>query len=248
MRAACAVVAAGLVALSPPVGGALAQVAIESRRVTFPAGASSTLLKGQLKGDQTVDYKLRAGAGQTLTVELKGSNPQNYFNVLAAGTANALFIGSSSGNRFRGLLPSDGDVRVRVYLMRPAARRNETSTYSLKVWIGGVPIAPVPAARDALIPGTRYHASAEVPCVSGSSSGKAARCKASVIRRANNSATVVVMNPEGQKRQFLFVKGKAVASDQPEKLSVQRRGDVSVLLLGENFERYEIVDALVVGG
>jgi len=56
------------------------------------------------------------------------------------------------------------------------------------------------------------------------------------------------MNPEGQKRQFLFVKGKAVASDQPEKLSVQRRGDVSVLLLGENFERYEIVDALVVGG
>jgi hypothetical protein len=41
---------------------------------------------------------------------------------------------------------------------------------------------------------------------------------------------------------------KAVASDQPEALSVQRRGDVSVLLLGDNFERYEIVDALVVGG
>jgi hypothetical protein len=224
-------------------------VAIESQRVTFRAGADSTLLKGQLKGDQTVDYKLRAGAGQTLTVELKGSNLQNYFNVMAAGTDNdnALFIGSSSGNRFSGFLPSDGDVRVRVYLMRPAARRNETSTYSLKVGIGGVPLASLPASRDALIPGTPYHASAQVPCVSGSS-GKAASCKASVIRRANNSATVVVTNPEGQKRQFLFVKGKAVASDQPEKLSVQRRGDVSVLLLGENFERYEIVDALVVGG
>jgi hypothetical protein len=81
--------------------------------------------------------------------------------------------------------------------------------------------------------------------VSGSS-GKAFRCKASVIRRANNSATVVVTNPEGQKRQFLFVQSKAVASDQPEALSVQRRGDASVLLLGENFERYEIVNALVV--
>jgi hypothetical protein len=56
------------------------------------------------------------------------------------------------------------------------------------------------------------------------------------------------MNPEGQKRQFLFVNGKAVASDQPEKLMVQMRGDRSVLTLGENFERYEIVDALVVGG
>ncbi|WP_216906948.1 hypothetical protein [Synechococcus sp. CCY 0621] len=200
--------------------------AIESQRVTFRAGADSTLLKGDL----TVDYKLRAGAGQALTVELKCSNAQSYFNVMAAGTDTALFIGSSSGNRFRGPLPSDGDVRVRVYLMRPATRRTETSTFSLKVGISGAPLAPVPASRDALIPGTPYHASADVPCGSG------------------NSATVLVMNPEGQKRQFLFVKGKAVASNQPEKLSVQRRGDVSVLLLRENVERYEIVDALVVGG
>jgi hypothetical protein len=247
MRAPLAFVAAGLLAISLPAGVGVAQTAIKSQRVTFRAGADSTLLKGQLKGDQTVDYILRAGAGQTMTVELMGSNLQNYFNVMAAGTDNALFIGSSSGNSFRGLLPSDGDVRVRVYLMRPAARRNEASTYSLKVGIGGIPLAPIPASRDAVLPGTSYHASAEVPCMSGSS-GKAASCKASVIRRANNSATVVVTNPEGQKRQFLFVKGKAVTSDQPEKLSVQRRGDVSVLSLGENFERYEIVDALVVGG
>ena len=131
--------------------------------------------------------------------------------------------------------------------MRPAARRNESSSYNLRVQISGAPLAPVPASRDALIPGTPYHASAEVACMSGSS-GMVARCKATVIRRANNSGTVVVTNPEGQKRQFLFVNGKAVASDQPEKLSVQRRGDVSVINLGENFERYEIVDALVVGG
>jgi len=247
MRAPLAFVAAGLLAISLPAGVGVAQTAIKSQRVTFRAGADSTLLKGQLKGDQTVDYILRAGAGQTMTVELMGSNLQNYFNVMAAGTDNALFIGSSSGNSFRGLLPSDGDVRVRVYLMRPAARRNEASTYSLKVGIGGIPLAPIPASRDAVLPGTSYHASAEVPCMSGSS-GKAASCKASVIRRANNSATVVVTNPEGQKRQFLFVKGKAVTSDQPEKLSVQRPCDVSVLSLGENFERYEIVDALVVGG
>jgi hypothetical protein len=225
----------------------MAQAAIESQRVVFRAGADSSLVKGQLKGDQTVDYILRAGAGQTLAVELKGSNLQNYFNVLAAGTDNALFIGSSAGNSFRGLLPSDGDVRVRVYLMRPAARRYESSSYSLRMGIDGVPLAPIPASRDALIPGTPYHASAEVPCISGSS-GKAASCKASVIRRANNSATVVVTNPEGQKRQFLFVNGKAVASDQPEKLMVQKRGELSLLSLGENFERYEIVDALVVGG
>jgi hypothetical protein len=131
--------------------------------------------------------------------------------------------------------------------MRPAARRHEASSYSLRIGIGGAPLAPVPASRDALIPGTPYHASAEVACGSGSSA-KLATCKAFVIRRANNSCTVVITSPEGQKRQFLFVNGGAVASDQPEKLSVQRRGDVSLLSLGENFEHYEIVDALVVGG
>jgi len=247
MRAPLVSVAAGLLAISLQAGSGVAQTAIERQRVEFRVGAESSLVKGQLKGDQTVDYILRAGAGQTLNVELKGSNLQNYFNVLAAGTDNALFIGSSSGNSFRGLLPSDGDVRVRVFLMRPAARRLESSSYSLRMGINGAPLAPLSPSRDALIPGTPYHASAEVPCISGSS-GKTSRCKASVIRRANNSATVVVTNPEGQKRQFLFVNGKAVASDQPEKLVVQIRGDVSVLSLGENFERYEIVDALVVGG
>jgi len=247
MRAPLAFVAVGLLINGLHARAGMAQAAIESQRVVFRTGADSSLVKGQLKGDQTVDYILRAGAGQTLAVELKGSNLQNYFNVMAAGTDNALFIGSSSGNSFRGLLPSDGDVRVRVYLMRPAARRHESSSYSLRMGIDGAALAPIPASRDALIPGTPYHASAEVPCISGMS-GLVSRCKASVIRRANNSATVVVTNPEGQKRQFLFVNGKAVASDQPEKLMVQKLGDLSVLSLGENFERYEIVDALLVGG
>jgi hypothetical protein len=98
MRVPVAFVAAGLMAISFAAGDGVSQPAIESQRATFRSGADSTLLKGQLKGDQTVDYKLRAGAGQTLAVELKGSNPQNYFNVMAAATDNALFIGSSSGS------------------------------------------------------------------------------------------------------------------------------------------------------
>jgi hypothetical protein len=247
MRALLVTATACLLAITLPAGIGVAQPSIQSQGVNFRAGTNSTLLQGQLKGYQSVDYKLRAGAGQALTVELKGSNLQNYFNVMAAGSESALFIGSSSGNSFRGLLPSDGDVTVRVYLMRAAARRNESSRYSLRVGISGAPLVPVPASQDALIPGTPYHASGEVACTSGSS-GKAAWCKASVIRRANNSGTVVITNPEGQKRQFLFVQGRAVASDQPEKLLVQRRGDVSVIRLGENGERYEILDALVVGG
>ena len=90
MRAPLASIAAGLLALSLQAGSGVAQTVIESQRVAFPAGAASTALKGQLKGDQTVDYKLRAGAGQIMTVDLKGSNLQNYFNVIAAGSDSAM--------------------------------------------------------------------------------------------------------------------------------------------------------------
>jgi hypothetical protein len=250
LAAALIPAAAGLVMISVSGGDSLAQRTIlspgpiQSQRVVFPAGAESTLINGRLKGYQTVDYTLRASAGQTLTAALQASNGQTYFNVMAAGASNAQFIGSISGHSFRGLLPSDGDVKVRVYLMRPAARRNETTTYSLRLAISGSPLAPLPASQDALIAGTPYHASGEVPCMTR----QTASCKASVIRRANNSATVVVITPEGQTRQFLFVKGRAMGTDQPDPLAVRRRGDVSVLTLGENLERYEIADALVMGG
>ncbi|MBW4532135.1 MAG: hypothetical protein KME02_15735 [Aphanothece saxicola GSE-SYN-MK-01-06B] len=149
MRAPLALFTAGLLAFGLPAGDALAQSGIESRRVSFPAGAESALLKGQIKGDQTVDYKLRAGAGQTLTVDLKGSNSQNFFNVMAAATDTALFIGSVSGNRFKGLLPSDGDVTARVYLMRPAARRNETSTYASR---SALPVPRSPPCPPPVMP------------------------------------------------------------------------------------------------
>jgi hypothetical protein len=79
MRAPLAFVAVGLLTIGLHARAGMAQTAIERQRVEFRAGADSSLVKGQLKGDQTVDYVLRAGAGQAMTVELKGSNLQNYF-------------------------------------------------------------------------------------------------------------------------------------------------------------------------
>ena len=128
------------------------------------------------------------GAGQKLTVDLKASNSQNYFHVMVAGSGNPLFIGTTSRNCFSGPLLIDGDVTVRVYLLQSAARRNETNTYSLRVSSAGIQLAPVPAYRDFVPPDTPFHASAEVPCGSGSSD-KAARYEAFVIWRANNGAS-----------------------------------------------------------
>jgi len=111
---------------------------IREERVRFQAGTSGTTLKGHLRGREEVDYMLGAKAGQHMTVELHTDNPQNYFNILPPGSSEeAIFVGSSSGNRFDGSLPDSGDYRIRVYLMRAAARRDEQANYSLSIHIDG---------------------------------------------------------------------------------------------------------------
>ena len=105
---------------------------IVSRPIQFAKGASSATVKGSFKGGTTIDYKLRAKAGQTMSVALKTSNGSNYFNVLPPGSNDvAIFVGSTDGNEWTGTLPADGEYTIRVYLMRNAARRNETANYTL---------------------------------------------------------------------------------------------------------------------
>ena len=210
-------------------------------------GGGPKLIRAQIRGREYVDFLVNAGAGQTLSVTMKASNRQNYFNVLPPRSQAAMFIGSTSGTEFSGLLPVEGDYVVRVYLMRAAARRNESSRYSLSVALAGKSLAPLPASKDALVPGTPYHASATVPCrawgelVDG-------ECPAFVIRRAfDGTATVEIRRADGYLRRVLFVNAKPVSSDSPNEISVSRRGDNSVVLIG-NDERMEIPDAFLTGG
>ena len=51
-----------------------AQSDILKHPVQFAKGKSGTTIKGSLTGDQTVDYTLRATAGQTMTVKLSGAS------------------------------------------------------------------------------------------------------------------------------------------------------------------------------
>lgn len=122
--------AAMVVAMAVP---AVAQAPIRTERVQFAKGASSKAIKAVIKGDQIVDYVVAVRAGQTMTVTLTTSNASNYFNITAPGAEAALFVGSSGGNRYSFQIPSSGDYAVRVYLMRNAARRNETAKYTLTV-------------------------------------------------------------------------------------------------------------------
>jgi hypothetical protein len=223
---------------------------IRRETVTFARGASSAQVQGTLKGRETIDYVVRAAAGQTLRVSLKSkSNAQNYFNVLPPGSSDAaMFTGDAGGDTYQGLLPSDGDYVLRVYLMRAAARRDEAATFTLSVGVTGKALRPTPAAQDARVPGTPYHASGTIRCRPAFE--PALRdCEAFALRRsAGGTATIDVPSKTGQ-RSLLFVDGKPVASNglPADTLASERRGDVTIVKLGAD-ERYEIPDALVSGG
>ena len=124
----------------------------------FKKGASQATIKGHLKGRETIDYVLRARAGQTMTVNLKTSHTGAYFNVLPPGSDNeAIFIGQLAGSNFEGKLPKDGDYKIRVYLVRAAARRNESANYTLTVKItGGAAAGPVTGGAAAASPAAAF--------------------------------------------------------------------------------------------
>ena len=109
---------------------------IHTERVHFAKGAKSATIEGRIQGDMTIDYLLGAKQGQSMNVSMATDNGANYFNIIAPGKENeALFVGSSSGNQFEGALPASGDYKVRVYLMRSAARRDEIANYRLEMII-----------------------------------------------------------------------------------------------------------------
>ncbi len=139
--------AACLTAAALVMAPAVAQ--IKEVPVHFAKGKSSATIKATLKGDETIDYKVTASAGQNMVVKLKPSNRSMYFNVLPPGSEEAIFVGSSAGDKFEGALPTNGTYTIRAYLMRNAARRKETSKYTLDIAISGAPQAaattPAPA-------------------------------------------------------------------------------------------------------
>lgn len=119
---------------------------MRTERVQFPRGQTGTVIQGTIRGDQIVDYVLGAQAGQTMSIGMTTGNASSYFNVTAPGAFAAMHIGSTNGNNFHTVIPSSGDYRVRVYLMRNAARRDERADYRLNLSITGSQAAkPTPA-------------------------------------------------------------------------------------------------------
>lgn len=113
---------------------------------------------------------------------------------------------------------------------------------------------PAPYGEDALVPGTDYHATAQVPC--GFDGAEATNnCPAGVKRNWGEDGTTLVeiSKPDGFKRAIYFRGTTPYGADSAEAdgsagwdFEVSRRGDQSVIEYGP--ETYVIVDAFVTGG
>lgn len=221
-----------------------AQPALAQQRtvVSFAKGKSASTVSGSIKGDQDHSYIVDARAGQTLTVMLKPTKGSPYINITAPGADSAMFIGSTEGNRFSGPLTTSGRHVIQVHQMRATARRGELASYTLDIGVTGGSAG----GRDALVPGTKYHATADIPCVTAAGAGPGV-CKAGVVRRGGGTAMVDMKTPDGGQRTIYFTAGRATGSDAQASFKVTRQGDLSIVRIG-TVEMYRIPDAFVVGG
>lgn len=216
--------------------------------VVFAKGATRSVIKGRLSGRKSIDYLVRAAAGQTLEVSLEASNRMTYFNILPPGsTGEAMYIEGGSGRRFVGQLPADGLYTIRVYLIRAAARRNENSRFTLSTGLSGQALPPVPGKVDALIPGTPYHAQAAIKCEPAYTQTRS--CEAFVTRRDfAGTATVEIRWDETRRRHILFVKGRPAVADVPVSMRFTKDAQGNYMIDFDGQDRFEIPEALVFGG
>lgn len=108
--------------------------------VRFAAGDYGTMIEGSITGDEYLDYRLGAKAGQALFVEMTrdGTDPDGapYFNILPPGSDNeAIFIGSMDGSTTTVDLPEDGTYTIRVYQMGDAADSGATTPFFMDLSI-----------------------------------------------------------------------------------------------------------------
>jgi Bacterial SH3 domain len=128
--------AAALALLIAPLAGiSVPALADTTTAVRFQPGGDSASYSGRIRGDETARFVIDARRGQNMKVILSAGNKASYFNVLPPGSREAIFIGSTSGNRYSGTLPQSGRYTIEVYLMRSAARRNETSKFTINIAI-----------------------------------------------------------------------------------------------------------------
>jgi hypothetical protein len=106
------------------------------QRIRFPAGRTTVVLKGTLRGSADVTYLLRASKGQTLIVHL--TVPRNeYASLLINGPAGTRLTnnkGEDASDDYSVTLPRTGDYKLVVF-PPDTADRKDVAHYTLEVTV-----------------------------------------------------------------------------------------------------------------
>lgn len=240
---------------------ALADDSLRTERVQFEKGKSDAAIQGKIRGYETAQYLLWAGAGQTMAISLETSHAATYFNVFAPGTQPgrdaAMFIGETGGKSFEGKLTIPGDYIIQVFMMRSSGRRNETAQYTLKIRIEGTADPSAKGPETGPWPNDT-NASGDLPCSTG---GKELNLLCPFrVKRNTYGATIWTIKP-GETRdpkQLKFEELRVLyfenfdnnpnwSTTDSSKVSGKREDDNWIVTIGDG-ERYWIPDAAIYGG
>jgi hypothetical protein len=115
------------------IGFAIADAQVKTR-LRFAPGASSTSVKGTVRGYAYRDYIVRANADQTITASVSSANTYTVLTIFRPDGDN--LDGAAQMDEFSGTLPVTGDYVIRVGMMRAGARKKgAVSNFTLKVSI-----------------------------------------------------------------------------------------------------------------
>ena len=218
---------------------------VRRERVEFPDGSGTAKVGDTVKGYESVEYQVTAGAGQQVTIALTSDNASTYYNLYAPGDipgeSTAVYVAARDGLDYRGPLEATGDYTIQLFLIRAAARRAEESAHTLSVALAG---EAAPEA-DAQVPGTEFHATGELRCAVGAGQPMTT-CPFGVVREVGGTATVHVTQPDGAGLTIRFDGGRAVSSVPPGRVfSAMRQGDDTVVTIDD--ARYEIPHVVPLG-
>jgi hypothetical protein len=130
------------------------------------------------------------------------------------------------------------------------AVRSIAALLGLAVALGADALAAEQPRTDALVPGTRFHATGEIPCAQAA--GQPMRpCRFGVVRQGLGRAEVTVFRPDGSVRTIVFEGARPVrfggaAPTAGAAMTVDQDRDLFTVRIGT--ERYEIPEAVVSGG
>jgi hypothetical protein len=215
----------------------LSSAQIITEKVYFPAGESSTLIDGELKGGQTIDYVVSGKQSQKLEVTINSSSNAACFNILLPGPEEmSVFNSQLDGTKASMNLDKSGNYTIRVY-----QKKSSQIFFSLKI---ALLAGRVSESYDAKVSGTNFNATGQLRSVLGSTSMK---CDFGVIRYTNGGEVHVTMKGRG-KRIFVFTDGKWSCKSSKCKLTYGKIKEDEWEVVCNGKEKYYIPEGVIYGG